>query len=366
MSRKERGTYRGVYVTLVDSESFQQLSPVARHVLLTLRVMREVGLTCIWQYFLEPICQRTGYQPDQVEEALLELQSSVDPDGRPDPWIRREGRLLWIVNGMRHDPTVNLDDPKHRRAVEKWVQSLSKQQIVLDFCDYYGFTRPFDGPPKVLRGSSLDSSKVLQSPSEGSFEALQRPMQTDRLRAIEGPRKGLGRPSEGTRDSGSGSGTDKTLNQKKPLETLGRPSEGSHPFSDETDRKSDILSDKYESEVFTPEEGLRCKRICLSIEARQNGDPRVGGFHPRVCASQLVNGGLSGPEVLQVLLEVLDRWEDIVDPVRYVQEKLDQDFPGHQVRLASEAPVEPEGTVGTFTTLGEVMRRIGSAQQGTV
>src|SRR5690349_8874635 len=120
-----RGVHRGVYSSLFDDPDYQRLSPRARHVLLTIRQSRECGPAGIFVFYPEVSARQTGYTTRQVEEAVGELERGA--------WVLREATVLWIRNALRHDPTMNLANPKHRRAVERAIESLPHLKIVSTF-----------------------------------------------------------------------------------------------------------------------------------------------------------------------------------------------------------------------------------------
>ena len=146
-----RGIYRGVFSRLFDDDDYQALSAPARLTFLTLRLCAQAGPAAIFRYHLGVLEEQTGLPAAQLEQAFRELEA-----GR---WIVREGRIVWIRNGLRHDPHLRLSDPKHVAAVERAVASLPKLGIVLSFCDYYGIARPFKDPSKTLDSPSEESSE---------------------------------------------------------------------------------------------------------------------------------------------------------------------------------------------------------------
>ena len=159
----ERGTYRGIYSSLPDDPDFQLLSPAARHLLLTIRIMREIGPGCIWRWYPEPIAHRTGYSMRRIEMCLRELETAPGVNGRPARWIVREGPIVWIRNGLRWDPLMKLTNKKHRDGVLSAISSLPRLQIVLDFCNYYKLAKPFDSLSDGLPGpSDRDSSSFAK------------------------------------------------------------------------------------------------------------------------------------------------------------------------------------------------------------
>lgn len=124
-----RGVHRGVYSSLLDHPEFQALSPPARHVFLTLRISKQAGPAAIFICYREVVAQQTGLKVREVERALYELEKQN--------WLRLEGRIVWIVNGLRHDPTMRLANPKHRIAVLRALEELPSTEIVTSYCKYY-------------------------------------------------------------------------------------------------------------------------------------------------------------------------------------------------------------------------------------
>lgn len=158
-----RGVHRGVYSSLVDSPEFQSLTPHARLVFLTARVCKQTGPAAIFVCYREVLARQTGLKVRQVEEALRELEDTG--------WIRCEGLVVWLVNGLRYDPTMRLANPKHRKAVLRALEELPRTGIVVSFCEYYRLewlpdslsdTYPKLAPPNteedrgVPRGTSRD------------------------------------------------------------------------------------------------------------------------------------------------------------------------------------------------------------------
>jgi hypothetical protein len=136
-----RGVYRGVRCALFDDPRFQQLSPSARHTLLTARLCLQAGPASIFRYYLDVLAAQTGLPPEKVQAALVELERAG--------WIELEGPVLWIRNGLRHDPNMRLADRKHRAAVVRAVDGLPRGPIVERFCHYYEIARAFEDPARV-------------------------------------------------------------------------------------------------------------------------------------------------------------------------------------------------------------------------
>lgn len=149
-----RGVYRGVYSSLPDDVDFQRLSPEARLVLYTCRLCSQAGPAAIFRYYPEILGRQTGLKPKQIESALTELERET--------WIVREYPVLWVRNGLRHDPHMRLSNVKHRKSIETSLRSLPRLHIVASFCDYYGLPLPFDRHAVVGQQEKEKEYEVLQ------------------------------------------------------------------------------------------------------------------------------------------------------------------------------------------------------------
>jgi hypothetical protein len=74
--------------------------------------------------------------------------------------------VLWVVNGLRYDPSLRLADPKHRIAVTRAIASLPHLNIALRFCDYYGIPRPFDAPSQTKTELALPKTEDRRPKTE--------------------------------------------------------------------------------------------------------------------------------------------------------------------------------------------------------
>lgn len=70
-------------------------------------------------------------------------------------WVKRDGAIVWIVNGLAFNPHLFSSDPKHRKFVTRHLQSLpAKNKLVNDFRVYYQEwfeVSPSEAPPEPLR-----------------------------------------------------------------------------------------------------------------------------------------------------------------------------------------------------------------------
>jgi len=143
----DRGVYRSIYSAIVDDPDFIALSVPAKVVFYTCRVGLHAGPAAIFRYHPAMIALHTGLDLGAVSVALAELDTQPNTS---TPWIIRDSLVLWIRNGLRHDPTMHLSDEKHRKSIARWLAGLPKSDVVAKFCDYYTFPRPSEGQPRAI------------------------------------------------------------------------------------------------------------------------------------------------------------------------------------------------------------------------
>jgi hypothetical protein len=157
-----RGVYRGIYSALPDDPDFQRLAPDARLTLLVARLCSQAGPAAIFRYYPALLCAQTGLTARRLESALGELERGL--------WIYREGVIIWIRNGLRHDPCTHLANANHKKSVVRWLKSLPRLKIVLTFCDYYSLPYPFDSPSNGLRIGSETKDSESDTDTESDTE----------------------------------------------------------------------------------------------------------------------------------------------------------------------------------------------------
>jgi hypothetical protein len=129
-----RGLWRGVYSAMVDHLDFQALTPNARLTLFICRVGSMNTAASIFRYYLEPLQQQTGLSRDELVAALHELEKKPSPKA---PWIVRDEAVLWIRNGLKHDPNLSLNHHGHREAIIRALAALPSTPTVRKFRAYY-------------------------------------------------------------------------------------------------------------------------------------------------------------------------------------------------------------------------------------
>jgi hypothetical protein len=157
----DRGTYRGIYAALLDDPEFQKLPERAKFLFVALKTTRFNNLASI--YILDEggivtLSTQTSIPNKDVKQALQILSESH--------WIEYEYPIVWLRNGLRFEPSIKMNNPNHKKAVEKILVGLPKLAIVHNFCDYYKLEYPFEShsiPPPI---KETDKEKDTDSEKE--------------------------------------------------------------------------------------------------------------------------------------------------------------------------------------------------------
>lgn len=155
----EKGFYRTIYSKLPESPRFNALSPEARLVFLTLKISRfnnSAGLLYFDEGISLSVRNMTGLDQKRYKKALGELEDRE--------YIAIQGVCLWLKKAIENDPNISLENVKHRTGIQNIINSMPKTQIVLDFCDNYGFSRPFGAPSNGLK-MGLDTNNPNPNPN---------------------------------------------------------------------------------------------------------------------------------------------------------------------------------------------------------
>jgi hypothetical protein len=134
-----RGEYAAIHEAIVDDPDFQAITPAAKCCWYTLKLMlgaSGIGLLRASREVLETV---TRIKRPELYSALNELI-----DGK---WLIVQGDVLWLRNGLRHNPNLTLTNDNHRKAIVKHLAGLPRLEIVNAFATYYGFAAPFSNLP---------------------------------------------------------------------------------------------------------------------------------------------------------------------------------------------------------------------------
>lgn len=130
-----RGSYRAIHTVLLDGPDYQALTPHAKLVFLTLKL--NLGPTGIDVLYPAVVEAQTGLSADQVALAMDMLEHTG--------WIRRERNLVWIVEGLRYEPSRALSNQNHRTEIAAHLASLPRLAIIDAFRAHY----ELDAVPRI-------------------------------------------------------------------------------------------------------------------------------------------------------------------------------------------------------------------------
>ncbi len=131
---KPKAPYRGIAESLPHDEEFQSLTPQAKLVYFFLCL--QLGVSGIDVLYPETLPRQTGLSSEDVQEAIAQLMR-VD-------WLETGGNIFWLIDALRDDPTsFTLNNPNHRKSVQKHINALPRQSIVNRFAEYYSLDYPF-------------------------------------------------------------------------------------------------------------------------------------------------------------------------------------------------------------------------------
>ena len=167
----ERGDYRAIHTVLLESPEFVDMSAHAQLIWFHLKLrLGATGIDVI-PAAEAVLSEATNLPPEDVRNALFELQGESPSEGIPNPipegipnpipegipnpipegipnpprmgWLMRERNVFWLRNALKFEPSRTLTNDNHRKNVMKHLCGLPKLKVVNDFADYYELVRPF-------------------------------------------------------------------------------------------------------------------------------------------------------------------------------------------------------------------------------
>lgn len=139
-----RGEYRAIHVALVDDPDFLELSPAARLSLMTLKLILGISGIDVVRALVPELMALTGHEEATVRAAVEELEAG--------DWIRVEGRVVWLRNGLRFEPSKPLASDNGRKGIAAHLATLPRVELVNKYARYYGLDLPFPDLDNEGRG----------------------------------------------------------------------------------------------------------------------------------------------------------------------------------------------------------------------
>ena len=152
----ERREYRALYTVLRVDQAFLPLSKDAKLYWYTLKLeLPSCGIGLVLPHAIAGLASLTIAEAEAAEAELTARG-----------WVRRDGAVVWIINGLRHTPNLSPNDSKHRTYIRNQLSNLPRDNgLLADFRLYYAawFDEQGEDADKAL-------PKALPSASEGGRE----------------------------------------------------------------------------------------------------------------------------------------------------------------------------------------------------
>lgn len=123
----DRGEYRPIYTVLVHGADYQQLSPPEKLVLLHCKL--NLGAAGIGILYVASLADQTGLSEEGVRLALTTLEHR--------DWLRVERNVIWVVNGLKYEPSLTRDNTNHRKWLRRHLAGLPNLAVVNAFRSRY-------------------------------------------------------------------------------------------------------------------------------------------------------------------------------------------------------------------------------------
>lgn len=152
----DRGSYRSIHTVIIDGPDFQALKPGAKLVWYTLKLTLGASGIDVVPSLVGTLMERTGAELKHVEKGLAQLVA--------EGWVQVERNVVWMVDGLKHDPHISLDNQNHRIQIARHLNGLPRLAIVDAFRAYYGFaTPPVEMPSSPSENGLGDASKMAST-----------------------------------------------------------------------------------------------------------------------------------------------------------------------------------------------------------
>jgi uncharacterized phage protein (TIGR02220 family) len=126
----EKGQYRSIYSSLHEDPEWQSFDPMTQLVFFCLRTSRDCNFPCIYTFYRTTLYERMRTsEPSDIDAGMDALVAAG--------WIRYERPVLWIVKGLRNEPSFVPANSKQIHGIANTLRSLPRLDIIQEFADYY-------------------------------------------------------------------------------------------------------------------------------------------------------------------------------------------------------------------------------------
>jgi len=153
-----RGKHQSIHTALVDDLKFIGLTPEAKLVFYTLKLMLGATGIDVVRAHVVALAEVTGLEVEAVEGALRDLRSSG--------YLAVEGNVLWLPNGLRYNPALNLENVNHCKSVQTHLEGLPAVELVNSFAQRYGFNAIGDTIGDTIPDTIIDQEEETETEKE--------------------------------------------------------------------------------------------------------------------------------------------------------------------------------------------------------
>lgn len=179
----DRGDYRSFYCAFWDNVDTHALSDRGYRVLTTLKgTLNAAGIGIV---YVAQLAERCGKTTAEILTGYTELETAK-PDA-DSGWIIRERNIVWVVNGLRYEPSLTPNNKLHRAFVrDRCLAPLGDVPIVAAFRRHYPewFTDASPEPKRTLSDASpkgiaqLSKQSPIQATPNQPNPSLSNPVQS--------------------------------------------------------------------------------------------------------------------------------------------------------------------------------------------
>jgi hypothetical protein len=156
----ERGEYRPIFTRLLNGPEFKALTADARSCFYPIKLRLPAAGIGVIPGLLSTLEEDTGLSRKRIKSAVAELESKN--------WVRTEGGVVWLVRGLEFEPTLNLQNERHRVHIQAHVNALPTLEIVAAYRAHYAAWLQVglsDASTKGIKGVSDGSRSTTPTPT---------------------------------------------------------------------------------------------------------------------------------------------------------------------------------------------------------
>jgi len=149
----DRGKHQSIHTALIDDPTFQKLPPEAKLCFYTLKLMLGAAGIDVIRAHEAALTELTGLNINTVKRSLSDLVHAG--------FLVIQGNVLWLRNGLKFNPALNLDNENHHKSIVTHLHGLPRQEIDTEFAVAYELKTIIHGMGDVIPeaiGDTMDDA----------------------------------------------------------------------------------------------------------------------------------------------------------------------------------------------------------------